>query len=573
MPHRLSSGSPTPKPCAIVLYSQEAEHCNFTRNRGFNKVFTLKGKKDTEDLLNGVSASSSKLREREDHTSNIQPDPRSGVGQGFIDPQTGMLGASGPIAGDGGAGDSSGSGGGGSNALIILYTITAIITILFLGVIIAGAVRAHRNPARYGPRAAVPNGRSRQTRAKGLARAMLETLPVVKFGDEEDQQRDVDNTKKDVEMADYDEEHDQSGIFHHRKDADEMTEGVSSDKETDTKHPGRVEDEISMSSGQIRPVVADQSALSKEISTGSDEHDEDKVSSQITIDASQPKYYTEDSSPICPICTDDFKKGENLRVLPCRHRFHSDCVDPWLVNVSGTCPLCRVDLNPEEEKAEGEDAAAAGTGPDGDQAIGNAVHTDANGNIQEGHVPVTGQRRSRRHHRLTGLLHQNVDVRLAALRRIRNHHAGTSTSAGPNVMGHEQMQHDESASQNVTAVPQRERSQSQQNTQERQQQQQQQQQQRPQSPLSQRQQRPPSVSSSSSSSASQFSRSMTHLPAPPPQSYQPSRPERSTVTGEAGTASDSASSINSFDRRGGTGRRSRFKKKLRSTIGLSRSQQ
>jgi hypothetical protein len=25
--------------------------------------------------------------------------------------------------------------------------------------------------------------------------------------------------------------------------------------------------------------------------------------------------------------------------LPCKHQFHPACIDPWLINVSGTCPL------------------------------------------------------------------------------------------------------------------------------------------------------------------------------------------------------------------------------------------
>jgi hypothetical protein len=42
---------------------------------------------------------------------------------------------------------------------------------------------------------------------------------------------------------------------------------------------------------------------------------------------------------VCPICTDEFIRGEDVRLLPCNHKFHPDCIDPWLVNVSGTCPL------------------------------------------------------------------------------------------------------------------------------------------------------------------------------------------------------------------------------------------
>ena len=37
-------------------------------------------------------------------------------------------------------------------AMIILYSITGIITALFLCIIVVGAIRAHRHPERYGPR-------------------------------------------------------------------------------------------------------------------------------------------------------------------------------------------------------------------------------------------------------------------------------------------------------------------------------------------------------------------------------------------------------------------------------------
>jgi len=48
----------------------------------------------------------------------------------------------------------------------------------------------------------------------------------------------------------------------------------------------------------------------------------------------------------CPICILPFEEGEDLRVLPCdgAHRFHQSCVDPWLLELSTSCPLCRHDF-------------------------------------------------------------------------------------------------------------------------------------------------------------------------------------------------------------------------------------
>ncbi|EKJ74146.1 hypothetical protein FPSE_05685 [Fusarium pseudograminearum CS3096] len=45
------------------------------------------------------------------------------------------------------------------------------------------------------------------------------------------------------------------------------------------------------------------------------------------------------TSTACSICTEDFIEGVKLRMLPCRHLYHPQCIDPWLTNRSRTCPL------------------------------------------------------------------------------------------------------------------------------------------------------------------------------------------------------------------------------------------
>jgi len=55
----------------------------------------------------------------------------------------------------------------------------------------------------------------------------------------------------------------------------------------------------------------------------------------------------------CSICIDEFKQEQDLRRLPCRHRFHKNCVDEWL-KISSTCPNCKAELQ-EGREAEQRD--------------------------------------------------------------------------------------------------------------------------------------------------------------------------------------------------------------------------
>lgn len=46
----------------------------------------------------------------------------------------------------------------------------------------------------------------------------------------------------------------------------------------------------------------------------------------------------------CHICLVEYEDGDEIRVLPCQHEYHKDCVDKWLKEVHRVCPLCRGDV-------------------------------------------------------------------------------------------------------------------------------------------------------------------------------------------------------------------------------------
>nr|XP_043620562.1 probable E3 ubiquitin-protein ligase RHY1A [Erigeron canadensis] len=45
----------------------------------------------------------------------------------------------------------------------------------------------------------------------------------------------------------------------------------------------------------------------------------------------------------CAICLDQYKASEKISLLPCTHRFHSDCLLPWLES-NAHCPCCRATI-------------------------------------------------------------------------------------------------------------------------------------------------------------------------------------------------------------------------------------
>ncbi|KAJ6868553.1 E3 ubiquitin-protein ligase CIP8-like [Populus alba x Populus x berolinensis] len=59
----------------------------------------------------------------------------------------------------------------------------------------------------------------------------------------------------------------------------------------------------------------------------------------------------ESNNALCAVCKDDINVGERVKQLPCLHRYHGECIVPWL-GIRNTCPVCRYELPTDDADYE-----------------------------------------------------------------------------------------------------------------------------------------------------------------------------------------------------------------------------
>ncbi|KAG1752952.1 hypothetical protein EDB19DRAFT_1627788 [Suillus lakei] len=242
-------------------------------------------------------------------------------------------------------------------AMIILYAITGCVSALFCIVIISGAIRAIRHPERYGPR--IANGDLRggsQSRARGLGRAILDTFPIVRFGTvPDDREGPTYPSPKDVESlpADADTTLQQSSdaVEMGNVSSQAVQQPLQSAGETNERHISTTGPTANVHNREDAP--SDARAVPRLMPPRLPTTSEASPSSARDVDPLMPEAIGRET---CPICIVDFEEGDELRVLPCegKHRFHQTCVDPWLLELSGSCPLCRQDFHALETMLSGD---------------------------------------------------------------------------------------------------------------------------------------------------------------------------------------------------------------------------
>ena len=97
-----------------------------------------------------------------------------------------------------------------------------------------------------------------------------------------------------------------------------------------------------------QPPPADMSSSSNHSSSEEQQPQDSATVSEDEEDGTSSGMEDEPTAPLhCAICLDDIDENappETILELPCHHKFHTECIIPWLTERQAKCPLCKYDV-------------------------------------------------------------------------------------------------------------------------------------------------------------------------------------------------------------------------------------
>ncbi|XVE83769.1 hypothetical protein DITRI_Ditri16bG0113000 [Diplodiscus trichospermus] len=120
-------------------------------------------------------------------------------------------------------------------------------------------------------------------------------------------------------------------------------------------------------------------STSAAVATGEDIKPGPAPSSKASIEAI-PRIKAKGTGNDCSICLEELKVDEEAREMPCKHFFHSGCVEKWLL-IHGSCPVCRFLMPAEAVDSRG------GDGGQGSLEVGSVQNPAQSGSSQGDNDP------------------------------------------------------------------------------------------------------------------------------------------------------------------------------------------
>ncbi|KAL1413301.1 hypothetical protein Q8F55_001057 [Vanrija albida] len=233
------------------------------------------------------------------------------------------------------------SSGGKNKGMIAVYVIAGFLSAMVC-ITVFSVIRRSLRPQTEQPEAG-PGEPPQPLRRVGLTQAIIDTFPIIKFNKEgsstrgQPQQGYPSPQQQGKKAVPYDPAESQVGVM--------LPELRNRNSTASSMHFG--------GSTRIGSLASPSASIRDSVLLEA-EPDEFFEAREVQVPDTPPIV----SDDQCPICLLEFETGDDLRVLPCegQHRFHQACVDPWLLRVASSCPLCRKDFNPEIE----EDAESSG---------------------------------------------------------------------------------------------------------------------------------------------------------------------------------------------------------------------